>query len=243
MAPTAPVAVVAPVAAGAPVVPPVAAGAPVVPPVAAKAPVTPPPVTSAVAPIPVKSVRTVRIQTKATPEEIAEAVRRGWRPTDQNSSGSRLALAPVAPEVSFLTRDLNTVLPRAKIARVAPLDEVLARVREAAAVQPAPSVAAVRLASALRWVPVAPLVAAGAPVAAVASAAPVVPVARAPLAPVTFVKSAWKADSQAPPLLTWNVVTRGLHLMAQGQITDARQLRASVCALPKNNRRDEKMAM
>src|SRR5215467_3051159 len=46
---------------------------------------------------PVKSVRTVRIQTKATPEEIAEAVRRGWRPTDQNSSGSRLALAPVAP--------------------------------------------------------------------------------------------------------------------------------------------------
>jgi len=228
VAPTAPVAVVAPVA----------AGAPVVPPVAAKAPVTPPPVTSAVAPIPVKSVRTVRIQTKATPEEIAEAVRRGWRPTDQNSSGSRLALAPVvapvAPEVSFLTRDLNTVLPRAKIARVAPLDEVLARVREAAAVQPAPSVAAVRLASALRWVPVAPLVAAG---------APVVPVARAPLAPVTFVKSAWKADSQAPPLLTWNVVTRGLHLMAQGQITDARQLRASVCALPKNNRRDEKMAM
>src|SRR5262249_57581765 len=35
-------------------------------------------------------------------------------------------------EVSFLTRDLNTVLPRAKIAAVAPLDEVLARVREAA---------------------------------------------------------------------------------------------------------------
>src|SRR3989442_1191305 len=34
-------------------------------------------------------------------------------------------------EVSFLTRDLNTVLPRAKIAAVAPLDEVLARVREA----------------------------------------------------------------------------------------------------------------
>src|SRR6516164_8839223 len=66
-------------------------------PVAAKAPVTPP-VTSAVAPMapPVKSVRTVRIQTKATPEEIAEAVRRGWRPTDQHPSGSRLALAPVA---------------------------------------------------------------------------------------------------------------------------------------------------
>jgi len=100
-----------------------------------------------------------------------------WRPTDQNSSGSRLALAPVAP--------------------VAPVT------------------------------PVAP------PAAAVASAAPVVPVARAPLAPVAFVESAWKADSllarpaditQAPPLLTWNVVRRGLHLLAQGQITDARQL-------------------
>src|SRR6516165_9165147 len=65
-----------------------------------------------------------------------------WRPTDQNSSRSILALAPVtavapvvapvAPEVSFLTRDLNTVWPRAKIPAVAPIDEVLARVREAA---------------------------------------------------------------------------------------------------------------
>src|ERR687887_975359 len=35
-------------------------------------------------------------------------------------------------EVSFITRDLNTTLPRAKIAAVASLDEVLARVREAA---------------------------------------------------------------------------------------------------------------
>jgi murein DD-endopeptidase MepM/ murein hydrolase activator NlpD len=35
-------------------------------------------------------------------------------------------------EVSFLTRDLNMVLPRAKIAAVTSLDEVLARVREAA---------------------------------------------------------------------------------------------------------------
>ena len=35
-------------------------------------------------------------------------------------------------EVSFLTRDLATVLPRAKLAAVVPLDEVLARVREAA---------------------------------------------------------------------------------------------------------------
>jgi murein DD-endopeptidase MepM/ murein hydrolase activator NlpD len=35
-------------------------------------------------------------------------------------------------EVSFITRDLATVLPRAKIAGVASLDEVLARVREAA---------------------------------------------------------------------------------------------------------------
>jgi murein DD-endopeptidase MepM/ murein hydrolase activator NlpD len=35
-------------------------------------------------------------------------------------------------EVSFVTRDLTTVLPRAKLAAVLPLDEVLARVREAA---------------------------------------------------------------------------------------------------------------
>jgi murein DD-endopeptidase MepM/ murein hydrolase activator NlpD len=35
-------------------------------------------------------------------------------------------------EVSFLTRDLIGVLPRAKIAAVLPLDEILARVREAA---------------------------------------------------------------------------------------------------------------
>ena len=35
-------------------------------------------------------------------------------------------------EVSFVTRDLNSVLPRAKIAAVASVDEVLARVREAA---------------------------------------------------------------------------------------------------------------
>jgi murein DD-endopeptidase MepM/ murein hydrolase activator NlpD len=35
-------------------------------------------------------------------------------------------------EVSFFTRDLATVLPRAKIAAAAPLDEILARVREAA---------------------------------------------------------------------------------------------------------------
>ena len=35
-------------------------------------------------------------------------------------------------EVSFVTRDLNMALPRAKIAAVASIDEVLARVREAA---------------------------------------------------------------------------------------------------------------
>jgi murein DD-endopeptidase MepM/ murein hydrolase activator NlpD len=35
-------------------------------------------------------------------------------------------------EVSFVTRDLTTVLPRAKVAAAVPLDEVLARVREAA---------------------------------------------------------------------------------------------------------------
>ena len=35
-------------------------------------------------------------------------------------------------EVSFVTRDLTTVLPRAKVAAAVPLDEVLARVRDAA---------------------------------------------------------------------------------------------------------------
>ena len=97
-------------------------------------------------------------------------------------------------------------------------------------------------------------VAAAPTVAAMTPAAPVDPVARAPLAPVALVGSAWKADSvsvrpnlapvalvrsaweadsdsvrpnditQPPPLLIWNVVKRGLHLLAQGQITDARQL-------------------
>ncbi|MGZ3329759.1 MAG: hypothetical protein ACXU85_21625, partial [Xanthobacteraceae bacterium] len=41
------------------------------------------------------------------------------------------AAAPDA-EVSFVTRDLPTVLPKAKVAAVVPLDEVLARVRDAA---------------------------------------------------------------------------------------------------------------
>jgi murein DD-endopeptidase MepM/ murein hydrolase activator NlpD len=41
------------------------------------------------------------------------------------------AAAPDA-EVSFVTRDLTTVLPKAKIAAVVPVDEVLARVRDAA---------------------------------------------------------------------------------------------------------------
>ena len=35
-------------------------------------------------------------------------------------------------EVSFVTRDLATVLPRAKLAAVVPIDEVVARVRDAA---------------------------------------------------------------------------------------------------------------
>jgi murein DD-endopeptidase MepM/ murein hydrolase activator NlpD len=42
------------------------------------------------------------------------------------------AAAEPDAEVSFVTRDLATVLPRSKIAAVASLDEVLARVREAA---------------------------------------------------------------------------------------------------------------
>jgi murein DD-endopeptidase MepM/ murein hydrolase activator NlpD len=41
------------------------------------------------------------------------------------------AAAPDA-EVSFVTRDLTTVLPKAKIAAAVPIDEVLARVRDAA---------------------------------------------------------------------------------------------------------------
>jgi murein DD-endopeptidase MepM/ murein hydrolase activator NlpD len=41
------------------------------------------------------------------------------------------AAAPDA-EVSFVTRDLTTVLPKAKIAAAVPLDEVIARVRDAA---------------------------------------------------------------------------------------------------------------
>ncbi len=48
------------------------------------------------------------------------------------ASAQDAARAEPDAEVSFLTRDLNTVLPRAKIAAVAPIDEVLARVREAA---------------------------------------------------------------------------------------------------------------
>ena len=84
-----------------------------------------------------------------------------------------------------------------------------------AAVAPvAPTVAAMAAA------PVAP---AAPPVAAVAPAAPVIPVARAPLGAVAV--SVRPNDiTQAPPLLIWNVVRRGLHLLAQGQITDARQL-------------------
>ena len=49
-------------------------------------------------------------------------------------SGSTEEAAGAEPdaEVSFVTRDLTTVLPRAKLAAVLPLDEVIARVREAA---------------------------------------------------------------------------------------------------------------
>src|SRR5258708_13391324 len=49
----------------------------------------------------------------------------------QDSAQDAAGAQPDA-EVSFVTRDLNTVLPRAKIAAVASVDEVLARVREAA---------------------------------------------------------------------------------------------------------------
>jgi hypothetical protein len=106
-------------------------------------------------------------------------------------------------EVSFVTRDLGDALPAA--APVAPATPLVAA-----------------------GTPATPLV-----VVRVAAVAPVIPVARAPLAPIAIVGSAWKADSvsvrpnditQDPPLLIWNVVRRGLNLLAQGQITDARQL-------------------
>jgi len=63
-------------------------------------------------------------------------------------------------------------------------------------------------------------------VVAVARAAPVVPVVRAPLAPVAPVSVSVRPNdiTQAPPLLGWEVVRRGLRLLAEGQITDARQL-------------------
>jgi hypothetical protein len=49
-------------------------------------------------------------------------------------SGNTEEAASAEPdaEVSFVTRDLTTILPRAKLAAVLPLDEVIARVREAA---------------------------------------------------------------------------------------------------------------
>jgi murein DD-endopeptidase MepM/ murein hydrolase activator NlpD len=53
---------------------------------------------------------------------------------DTATPGTPAEEAGVQPdaEVSFVTRDLTSVLPRAKLAAVVPLDEVLARVREAA---------------------------------------------------------------------------------------------------------------
>ena len=48
-----------------------------------------------------------------------------------NADGAAAGAEPDA-EVSFFTRDLATVLPKAKIAAAVPIDEVLARVREAA---------------------------------------------------------------------------------------------------------------
>ena len=50
----------------------------------------------------------------------------GAAPTDDSPD------AEIDAEVSFVTADLATVLPRAKIAAVLPIDDVLGRVREAA---------------------------------------------------------------------------------------------------------------
>jgi len=48
------------------------------------------------------------------------------------ANAEEAASAEPDAEVSFLTRDLALILPRAKLAAVLPLDEILARVREAA---------------------------------------------------------------------------------------------------------------
>ncbi len=53
-------------------------------------------------------------------------------PTQPAVAADDAAGAEPDAEVSFVTRDLATVLPRAKIAAVVPIDDVLARVREAA---------------------------------------------------------------------------------------------------------------
>ena len=50
----------------------------------------------------------------------------------QRSAAADDAGAEPDAEVSFFTRDLNTVLPRARIAAVMPMDEILTRVRDAA---------------------------------------------------------------------------------------------------------------
>ena len=57
---------------------------------------------------------------------LAEAAGPGAPPVEDAPDGE------IDAEVSFFTRDLATVLPRAKIAAVIPIDDVLAHVRDAA---------------------------------------------------------------------------------------------------------------
>jgi murein DD-endopeptidase MepM/ murein hydrolase activator NlpD len=57
---------------------------------------------------------------------LAEAAAPGASGTDDAPDGE------IDAEVSFFTRDLATVLPRAKVAAVVPIDDVLAHVRDAA---------------------------------------------------------------------------------------------------------------
>ena len=73
------------------------------------------------------AVGTLRQHPAVQSAEDARAVRRSRQSPREDAAGAE----PDA-EVSFVTRDLAAVLPRAKIAAVVPIDEVLARVREAA---------------------------------------------------------------------------------------------------------------
>jgi murein DD-endopeptidase MepM/ murein hydrolase activator NlpD len=52
--------------------------------------------------------------------------------SDTNAANTESAGAEPDAEVSFVTRDLNAVLPRVRVAAVVPIDDVISRVRDAA---------------------------------------------------------------------------------------------------------------